>query len=402
MNKVYMTHSGYELDEAVTKFQESLVPTGTLPAQVILHANCNPVTPKVILTWQYRDNNAEGIVIRRKKDSEPLNAFDGEAVCDIRETLTTSFEDTNFISSEVGTIDDPSVYYYRAFPYNSNRQYQTQYQTSIELGMDIIGVYYLPEGSVAGDIVDSTLLKMAFKFGRWGTSDANAKDLVWEVDHIDRVNGKMYCLLHDAPTGNCMYDANEPGWTDNSRPTNGNSRWSFAGLRQFFNATSNKGEWYQKAHDLDVAPNYAASWPGFLYYFTAAERNLIIPREHICFVPTVDGGGTESVTDLVWAPSTRDMGLENTIEGDFAFSAFQSNNDRKWTYNYWTSTIYQHNSPTHLWGVSSAGALVNHYGNNGASFTSYYAPRAGLVLPLSALLQYNVEEEMYHIITANI
>ena len=398
MRKAYLTHSGDELNEAVTKFQESLVPTGTLPAQVILHANCNPVQPKVILNWQYRDNNATGIVIRRKKDSEPLNAFDGELVCDIRETETTSFEDTNYTGESVGTIDNPSTYYYRAFPFNSNRQYQTQYQTSIELGMDIIGVYYLPEGSVVGDIADESLLKMPFKFGRWGTTQANAKDLVWEVDHIDRVNSVIYCLMRDAMTGNCMYDANESGWTDNARPSNGNSRWAFAGLRQFFNATADKGAWFEKQHDLDVAPNYANSWPGFLHFFTEAERNLIVPREHTCYIPTADGGGTESVVDNVWAPSTRDMGLESTVEGDFAFSAFQSNNDRKWTYQYWTSTIYQHNSPTHLWGVSSAGALYDFY----ASGTYGFAPRAGLVLPLSALLQYNVEEEMYHIITTNI
>ena len=401
MNKVYMTHSGAELDEAVTKFQESLVPTGTLPAQVILHANCNPVQPKVILNWQFRDSNATGIVIRRKKNSEPVNAFDGDLVCDILGTSVTAYEDTNFVSSQVGTIDSPTVYYYRAFPYNLNRQYQTQYQTSIELGMDIIGVYYLPDGSVAGDIADVSLLKMPFKFGRWGTQDSNVKDLVWEVDHIDRVNGMTYSLLHDAPTGNCMYDANEPGWTDNARPSNGNARWTLSGLRQFYNATGDKGQWYQKSHDLDVAPNYANNWPGFLHYFTEAERNLIIPRQHVCYVPTVDGGGTETVIDKVWTPSTQDMGLETTDEGDFAFDAFQTNADRAWTYNFWTSTLYQHNSPTHLWGVSSAGALYNYYSNY-ASYANNFAPRAGLVLPLSALLQYNVEEEMYHIVTANI
>ena len=52
MRKVYMSYSGADLDEAVRQFKDSLVPRETLPAQVILHANCNPVLPKVILTWQ--------------------------------------------------------------------------------------------------------------------------------------------------------------------------------------------------------------------------------------------------------------------------------------------------------------------------------------------------------------
>ena len=125
-------------------------------------------------------------------------------------------------------------------------------------------------------------------------------------------------------------------------------------------------------------------------------ENLIVPRDHTLYVPTEDGGGTESVVDLVWAPSTKDLGLENTDEGDFSFDGFSTAGNRAWQYNYWTSTIYQHNSPTLLWGVSSAGALN---GNYGASGSSYYAPRAGLVLPLSALLQYNEEEGIHHIVT---
>ena len=291
MEKTYMSYSGADLDEAVRQFKESIVPRETLPAQVILHANCNPVQPKVILTWQFRDEFAEGIMIRRKRGSAPVNLLDGELVCDIQNTTTTKYADTNY-STDIGTILEPATYYYRAFPYNGLRQFQTQYQTSIELGCDVVGVYYLPDGSVLGDIPNEQLLKKPIKFMRWGTNDNNVQDLVWEVEHIDRINEIAYVVLRDPFTGNCMYDANEPGWTTTTRPSNGNSRWAFAGLRQFLNATANKGEWYQKQHDLDAAPNYSNSWPGFLYYATEAERNLIIPRQHTLYVPTDDGGGT--------------------------------------------------------------------------------------------------------------
>ena len=397
MRKVYMSYSGADLDEAVRQFKDSLVPRETLPAQVILHANCNPVLPKVILTWQFRDEYAEGIMIRRKRGSAPVNILDGDLVCDIQNTETTKFSDTDF-TTDIGTITEPATFYYRAFPYNGLRQFQTQYQTSIELGCDMVGVYYLPDGSVLGDIPDDQLLKKPIKFMRWGTTDENVKDLVWEVEHIDRLNEIAYIMLKDPFTGPCMFDANEPGWTNTARPGSGNSRWAFSNLRQFFNATANKGEWFQKQHDLDDAPNYANNWPGLLHFSTEAERNLIVPRDHTLYVPTEDGGGTESVVDLVWAPSTKDLGLENTDEGDFSFDGFSTAGNRAWQYNYWTSTIYQHNSPTLLWGVSSAGALDYYYGNH-ASNTLYYAPRAGLVLPLSALLQYNEEEGIHHIVT---
>ena len=348
MRKVYMSYSGADLDEAVRQFKDSLVPRETLPAQVILHANCNPVLPKVILTWQFRDEYAEGIMIRRKRGSAPVNILDGDLVCDIQNTETTKFSDTDF-TTDIGTITEPATFYYRAFPYNGLRQFQTQYQTSIELGCDMVGVYYLPDGSVLGDIPDDQLLKKPIKFMRWGTTDENVKDLVWEVEHIDRLNEIAYIMLKDPFTGPCMFDANEPGWTNTARP--------------------------------------------------GSERNLIVPRDHTLYVPTEDGGGTESVVDLVWAPSTKDLGLENTDEGDFSFDGFSTAGGRGWQYYYWTSTIYQHNSPTHLWGVSSAGALNYSYGINSASYTNYCAPRAGLVLPLSALLQYNEEEGIHHIVT---
>ena len=398
MRKVYMSYSGADLDEAVRQFKESVVPRETLPAQVVLHANCNPVLPKVILTWHFRDEYAEGIMIRRKRGSAPVNILDGDLVCDIQNTETTKYSDTDF-TTDIGTITEPATFYYRAFPYNGLRQFQTQYQTSIELGCDTVGVYYLPDGSVLGDIPDDQLLKKPIKFMRWGTTDENVKDLVWEVEHIDRTKAIAYLALKEPFTGNCMYDANEPGWTNTSRPSYGNSRWAFSGLRQLLNATAGKGEWYQKQHEYDAAPNYANSFPGFLHYATEAERNLIIPREHTLYVPTEDGGGTESVVDLVWIPSTQDLGLETTDEGDFSFDGFSTAGNRAWQYNYWTPTIYQHNSPTHLWGVSSAGALGCSSYNSYASYTNSYAPRAGLVLPLSALLQYNEEEGIHHIVT---
>ena len=404
MQKSVLTHTGAEIDEAVRLFQQSLLPTGTLPAQVILHANCNPVNPSVILSWQWQDGNATGIVIRRKKDSAPVNVYDGDAVCDITDKTVKSFTDTNFQTS-VGTIDRPAVYYYRAFPYNENQQYQTQYQTSIELGMDIINVYYLPDGSVLGDIGETNLLNMPLVFGRYGLNDDNVKDMLWQVVHVDVDAQLAYLMFNDAPWGNMMFDNNEPTWPDSVRRSNGNSRWAFSNIRQLLNGTASFDgwdSWYSAQHEYDAPPNYVNSYPGFLHYFTEAERNLIVPRQHTLFVPTVDGGGTETVIDKVWLPTTMDLGLEtNTKEGEFCFEALKRTNaSRAWQYNYWTSTIYQHTSPTHLWGVSSGGALS--YNNYVASYTGYFSARAGLVLPLSSLVQYNTDKERYHVITAKI
>lgn len=399
MDKSYLTHSGAELNEAIQKFQDSLVPTGTLPAQVILHANCNPVQPKVVLNWQWRDDNGTGIIIRRKKDSEPLNAYDGDLVCDIDNTETTSFTDENF-STDVGTIDEPAKYYYRAFPYNQNRQYQTQYQTSIELGMDIIGVYYLPNGSVMGDVGAETLLGMPLYFSRWGQSDTTIKELMWTVAHVDSENQLAYLVQTHSSVGTVMFDNAEKENPDTTRAS-GNARWSVSNIRQWFNTDKDKGEWFEKQHEYDTAPATYNNYPGFMHYMTEAEKNLIVPLQNTCFVPSNDGGGTETVIDYIWTPSASQNGLmNNDLTEGFVFDWFKTAENRKWDTSYWCRTPYNKTSSNTPYYVTSAGAL---YGSTyTASFSNDISVRAGLVLPLSSLLQYDESAEMYRVITGEI
>lgn len=414
MDKVYMTHSGAEFDEAIDQYQESLVPTGTLPAQVNLHATLDPLTPKVMIDWQWKDQNATGIVICRKRGEYPAHASDGR-ITDITGQSTTSYQDTNFpdptdddFSDYVGELGAPVKWYYRAFPYNENRQYQTQYQASIELGVQEVNAYYMANGTRMSDLTDYALLdcldngnqkptQIMIYFGRWGTSSSAVKDLAWTVKHIDRTNNNAHLVLKKAIVGTVAYDVAENSWPD-STYNKGNARWGYSNVRQFLNATGAKGEWYTPAHEHDHATSYSFSgYDGFLHYFTEGERDLIKTQTRTLYLATNPyGGGTETVDDDVFVLNTKEYNMEpNSGESGPAYDGFATQADRAWTATVWTSTIYNHNSYDYLWLCSSAGALNFNNGVSYASIASGSSVRAGLVIPLTTLLAYDSEASAY-------
>lgn len=413
MNKATLSHTASEIDEAISSYNNQIRPTGTLPAQVVLSASCNPITPKVVITWTFKDDNALGIMIRRKKSRMPEHVYDGDFVCDKKYGESTIFEDTNY-DSTVGSINNPATYYYRAFPYNKNNQYQTQYQASIELGMKKVKVFFLPDGTTIGDFADDVLLDtvtnqnlIKIYFGRWGTSASAVKDLVWSVKHIDRTNNNAHLVLKNSIMGNVAYDAAENSWSESTYNT-GNARWAYSNVRQFLNATGAQGEWYTPAHEHDHATSYSFSgYDGFLHYFTEGERDLIKTQTRRLYLATNPyGGGTETVDDDVFLLNTKEYGMEpNSDESGPVYDGFPTNADRAWPCTVWTSTIYQHNSYSQLWLCSSAGAL--YVGNYNYATNAYNggSVRAGLVIPLSTLLQFDAEAsalegcDVYRVVT---
>lgn len=427
MNKVQLQHTGAELDNAVAEYMRVGMPAGTLPAQVNLHASVDPLTPKVILDWQWKDDNADGIVLCRKRGSCPTNALDGR-IADIQGRSTTVYEDTNFpdpsaddFSEHVGVLGNSVTWYYRAFPYNQNNQYQTQYQASIELGAKQIGVYYISEGSRLSDFSDYQLLDslddegntkttrlVKIIFGRWGKTDSTVQDLYWTVKHIDRTNNNAHLVINRNYIRVVAYDAAENSWADPAYNT-GNSRWSYSNIRQFLNATGVKGVWFTPAHEHDNPTSYSCSdYAGFLHYFNEAERNLIKTQTRTLYLATNPyGGGTETVDDKVFLLNTKEYGMEpNSGESGPVYDGFRRQADRAWTQTVWTSTIYQHNNYSLLWLCSSAGALTNSGGAyNSSASGANFSVRAGLVIPLSTLLEYDTEAssnencDVYRVIT---
>ena len=387
MNTEKLSHTGAELDRAVAGWLNTLIPAYTLPEQVSFTAALDPTVPQVHLYWAWKNTeNASGIMIRKKQGALPEHSADGVLVCNIAGTDTEAYDDTDFDAAdaaEVGTMAEPVTWYYRAFPYNTNAQNQTHYQTSVNLGCISVNVYYL----AASTTLASLVAKSTFEFGRYGD-----KALIWRVAHIEEDRVRVIMDSNILAT-TIQFDAPETNNTNTDRKNYGNNRWSLSNHRQWLNTDKAGGEWFEAQHDYDVCSSGLVNKNGFLHDFTEAEKGIIIPQTRTCLLPNIDGGGTETVIDTVWVPNRDELGLgsENSSypEGT-VFQIFDGDDNTNanradgYGVNYWTSTANAGNA-SHVRSVTSAGGL--YYSSAGISI----AVRAGLTLPLSTVLTYDEE-----------
>lgn len=387
MDTKQLSHTGAELDQAVNDWLNTLTPVYTLPAQVKLSAVCNPTVPSVNLSWVWGDTEfASGIMIRRKLGAVPQHVGDGDLVCNIANCNTVSFEDTDYSASDttaVGTYDSPVIWYYRAFPYNVNGQYQTHYQTSVEYGLKEVSVYSL----AAGAMLSTLALEDTFIFGKYGTAD-----LVWRVSSI--LDDRVMVTLHYDQLFSGAFDAPEPNNANANRKSYGSNRYATSNVRQFLNATGTAGQWFQAQTDTDVLASQYNNRDGFLNAFSEAERNLIIPETLLCLMPDEDGGGAETITDLVWLPSYNQM-YGSGSEGDiFDFLAGENNTNAKRIEN-WASWQWLRSFAP---GTAHQVRIVNSAGSAITSGASNANPlRAGLSLPLSSFLTFDEDKAMFRV-----
>ena len=369
VNKGVQVDDNVSLNEYAKKIGEissAVVPTENLPEQTVITGYGLQETVGIKLSW--RNVNAAGYLVKRKLGGVPLSTADGDTVCDIADTTYT---DTG--------VQKGLEYYYRIFPYNTKRQFQA------ELGASAVRVEYKSrENQVrvqdlkVGDMV---------KFGRYGTSD-----YFWKVcDTLTKDKGYI-SVAAEQNLGNLQWDAPENA-KDNPNPiTNrknqGNNRYAFSNVRQLLNTDKEKGTWYIKQHDYDVAPSYATSYNGFLHDFTDYEKEIIYTRSIACLLDEADGGGSETVEDKIWLPASYEMGLEiKTAESDHVFDGFSNTESRKYQSNYWLRTMN---------GSASSVRYVNSTGVLSSSYASYSnAVRPFCSLPTSAYLRWSDSDKAY-------
>lgn len=370
VNKGVQVDDNVSLNEYAKKIGEissAVVPTENLPEQTVITGYGLQETVGIKLSW--RNVNAAGYLVKRKLGGVPLSTADGDTVCDIADTTYT---DTG--------VQKGLEYYYRIFPYNTKRQFQA------ELGASAVRVEYKSrENQVrvqdlkVGDMV---------KFGRYGTSD-----YFWKVcDTLTKDKGYI-SVAAEQNLGNLQWDAPENA-KDNPNPiTNrknqGNNRYAFSNVRQLLNTDKEKGTWYIKQHDYDVAPSYTTSYNGFLHDFTDYEKEIIYTRSIACLLDEADGGGSETVEDKIWLPASYEMGLEiKTAESDHVFDGFSNTESRKYQSNYWLRTM--NGSASSVRFVYTTGMLFSSNANGYG-----IAVRPFCSLPTSAYLRWSDSDKAY-------
>lgn len=134
------------------------------------------------------------------------------------------------------------------------------------------------------------------------------------------------------------FDAKESGNSDNNRRNYGNNRYSLSNLRQWLNKAGSP--WYQAQHGADAAPTNANVWSnyneyddeaGFLTGFSAQMLAAILNTTLTVAKASVDGGGSETVTDRVFLLSKAEVGLgaENGVSEGSTLAMFSDNASRQ-------------------------------------------------------------------------
>ena len=134
------------------------------------------------------------------------------------------------------------------------------------------------------------------------------------------------------------FDAKESGNSDSSRRNYGNNRYSLSNLRQWLNKAGSP--WYQAQHGADAAPTNANVWSnyneyddeaGFLTGFSAQMLAAILNTTLTVAKASVDGSGSETVTDKVFLLSKAEVGLgaENGVSEGSTLAMFSDNASRQ-------------------------------------------------------------------------
>ena len=277
---------------------------GTLPAQINnFYATIGDAS--VRLTWSKpSDGNFAGVVIIRKTGNYPERVLDGVKVYD---GSGSSYTDTGLANG--------TKYYYRAFSYNSKREYQTEYCVATMTPL---------HGYQLGTFPVNTKLKVGTIFG-------NAI-----VFKIANKSGSDITLVSDGIIARYTSDAKEPNNGNSNRRNYGNNRYRYSNLHQWLNSEAGAGAWYAAQHSADQAPDSTSvvstnpykSAAGFLSGFSTKEKNYLKATSRMVGKSNTDGGGTETISARIWLPSGTEVGLSTDFAEGSQLSAFSSNASR--------------------------------------------------------------------------
>lgn len=178
------------------------------------------------------------------------------------------------------------------------------------------------------------------KFGRYSVESEVAKPIVWQIADKNHTGypANSITLLTDKIIDLRAFDAQEPSNADANRRSYGNNRYLHSNIRQWLNKGGHS--WHINTHSADAPPtdaatnNYGTGYDdknGFLDSFDANELSAILDTTLTVAKNTVtDGGGSETVIDKVFLPSSTEVGFanENNIVEGVLFPIFTSDASR--------------------------------------------------------------------------
>ena len=163
------------------------------------------------------------------------------------------------------------------------------------------------------------------KFGKHSVGAETAQSIVWLVADKNHSGypANSVTLITQEIIDLRAYDGKE------STETTGNPNYGLSNINQWLNSSASAGKWYSAAHDKDTPPSkenvlYSTDYDlrsGFLYNFTFAERECLLPTT----IQFQVGSVVSSTTQKVFLPSLREIaGSSTTGESSSQLSYFSS------------------------------------------------------------------------------
>ena len=169
--------------------------------------------------------------------------------------------------------------------------------------------------------------------------DVNTKysgsPIIWKIaehNHTGYPSGSTTLITEKCITTHC-FDGIEASNSDSNRRQYGNNRYKFSNIRQWLNKAG--ANWYEAQHEADAPPTNANNYSqkpfgydtenGFLSNLSTDFLNNLLDTELSVVMASVDGGGSETVTDKIFLASVNEVGLGS----GGAFPIFTDNNSRK-------------------------------------------------------------------------
>ena len=188
-------------------------------------------------------------------------------------------------------------------------------------------------------------LNSKIKFGKYAVEDEDPQPIIWVIadknhHEVDEGYPKDACtLITEKMIDDTPFDAAEPNNPNNNRKRYGNNFYPVSNIHQWLN--SNKLDWYTSQHEYDqspvtafVNPDYRAAYdkrPGFLYYFSNKELNIILDTTiKIAEDREIDMYSEKNLTTKIFLLSNIEVGFDkisNVSEGA-PLSIFTDNNSR--------------------------------------------------------------------------
>lgn len=348
---------------------------GTLPSQsgITLQNVSNGV--QITITRPNAENYA-GTLVVRKVGSYPNSTSDGVQI-DVG--AATAYTDT--------AVADNTTYFYRAFAYNADKEYQTLVQGAQAniWYLDGIPISTLPVGALVKTLVKSEHQSLLGEYLVFRIADKNHEG--YPTSAITLITDRIISMR--------CFDAKEPSNSDGYRRSYGNNRYTVSNIDQWLNSNATAGAWYSAQHSADSPPNVSGvssnaydTQTGFLamindnFVSALMQTTVIVAKNRV-----TDGGSYETKASKMFLASTTEVGLANEngiAEGSklALFSndtsrlayctqqAITNSNDGSKPANtsaawYWWLRTPSSGSSYYVRGVSTSGALNSYSAYNG-------------------------------------